>query len=245
MSVQRQWSLDSQGLLDRSNCRIFLRRYQQCLRAPSLKVTASLLAKRYAALLLAPTLSALSLQQRKLDGSVGNCRVLLRKQAAQWQLHLALKNGRASQPGGCRAQWRGQLLAQLFAGHLTPLWRLLAEISGVSTDILWENTAVRVFSLYEKKMPPAADRASQGWLQQDFGFLLSNEAAPLFACDRNPLQRFYQRVAGGGPQRLRVRHTCCYFFVVSPTRTLCSVCPKALEPVSVPPLKTETGQCCK
>ena len=51
-----------------------------------------------------------------------------------------------------RNAWRNEILSKVFLGHLTLLVEQFYRLTKVSRRVLWENIAVRVFSIYEQRI---------------------------------------------------------------------------------------------
>ncbi|MEE3650181.1 MULTISPECIES: IucA/IucC family C-terminal-domain containing protein [unclassified Brenneria] len=248
---------DSTALLDTDYCRRLLDQLTPALLSPSRKITASLLSKRIAFLTTASSLYAMSVYNKGLNMALDNC-VLEYGHRQQWISTMPLYDLSVSQPAaGQREAWRRRQFATLFGSHLSPLLQALAAASDAPLRILWENTAVRVFSLYEQRIKlddPAAE-CSPGitlaqQVRQDFDALLE-APGDLFNCDDNPLKPFYRPktrvpvlnhpVPGAEGIRfkeVRFRRTCCFYYKASRPQEYCSTCP-LLRPRKGP---RETGK---
>nr|WP_113867347.1 IucA/IucC family C-terminal-domain containing protein [Brenneria salicis]NMN91961.1 ferric iron reductase protein FhuF [Brenneria salicis ATCC 15712 = DSM 30166]RBP61264.1 ferric iron reductase protein FhuF [Brenneria salicis ATCC 15712 = DSM 30166]RLM30272.1 hypothetical protein BHG07_11395 [Brenneria salicis ATCC 15712 = DSM 30166] len=232
---------DSAALLDPDYCRWLLDRLTPKLLSPSRKITASLLSKRIAFLTTASSLYAMSVYNKGLNMSLENC-VLEYGHQKQWTSTMPLYDLSVSQPtAGQREAWRQRQFETLFGRHLAPLLQVLSRISGAPLRILWENTAVRIFSLYERRMQwddPAAvclpGLTVAQRIQQDFTALI-NASGEIFGTDDNPLKPFYRpktRVPVASPppdgmcfREVRFRRTCCFYYKASQPPAYCSTCP--------------------
>ncbi|KML66505.1 IucA/IucC family C-terminal-domain containing protein [Pectobacterium peruviense] len=228
----------SRRVLDPDYCRWLLETLTPPLLSPSIKITASLLAKRIGFLTTAASLYAMSVYNKGLNMALDNS-VLEFGHSRLWTSTMPLYDLTVSQPEtGLREAWRDSLFDMLFAQHLSPILQTLSSVSGVPLRILWENVTVRVFSLYEQRIEwddPAAV-CSQGMtlaqqVQQDFDALL---AAPgeRFGCDDNPLRPFFRaktRVPAAGRavnfREVRFRRTCCFYYKASQPQEYCNNCP--------------------
>ncbi|QSD34261.1 (2Fe-2S)-binding protein [Pectobacterium brasiliense] len=233
-----QDSCPSRRVLDPDYCRWLLETLTPPLLSPSIKITASLLAKRIGFLTTAASLYAMSVYNKGLNMTLDNS-VLEFGHARLWTSTMPLYDLTVSQPElGQRDAWRDSLFDTLFAQHLSPILHTLSTVSGAPLRILWENVAVRVFSLYEQRIEwddPAAE-CSPGMtlaqqVQQDFDALL---AAPgeRFGCDDNPLKPFFRAktrvpVAGRSVsfRDVRFRRTCCFYYKASQPQEYCQNCP--------------------
>ncbi|MEH2920282.1 IucA/IucC family C-terminal-domain containing protein [Samsonia erythrinae] len=233
-----QTSCPSRRILDPDDCRRLLEALTPPLLSPSLKITASLLAKRIGFLTTTASLYAMSVYNKRLNMTLDNC-VLEFGHDRQWTSTMPLYDLTVSQPEwGMRDAWRDSLFDMLFAQHLSPVLHSLSAVSGAPLRMLWENVAVRVFSLYERRIEwddPAAVCAPGMMLaqqvQQDFDALL---AAPgeRFGCEDNPLKPFFRTktsvpVAGCSLtfREVRFRRTCCFYYKTSQPQEYCQNCP--------------------
>lgn len=231
----RAHAMRAVDLLVPQTCAELLDALTALIGSPSRRVTASLLAKRIAFLTTASSLYAMSMYDKALDLSLENCYVDYHYANRRWQSGMPLENLTASVPQpGERAEWRRKVVAQLFAGNLSRLWQSLANVAKVPLPVLWENTAVRVYSLYERRMldmdkenkcPHAQNR-----VREDFDYLVRDADAALFGTDENPLATFFRpkqhiQHTPHAAQPVRVRKTCCYYYKASEPQEYCSVCP--------------------
>ncbi|MGO1297131.1 MAG: IucA/IucC family C-terminal-domain containing protein [Vibrio sp.] len=221
-------SIATEQLLDDTRCLEVLAIIQAEIGAPDLKVTASLVIKRIGFLTLAPMLSAMSWYDKGLDMSMGNCIFEYPFEQQQWQSRMPLKNCQVTHADDDRVAWREALLSSVFKHHLSLLVMQFHRLTRVPQAVLWENIAVRVFSIYERRILPAlTDPTQRSMAQADFTYLLQAETAQLFGLDSNPLTRyFYQIPVKNDPVTpIRVRRTCCYYYKVTDPAKYCSTCP--------------------
>ncbi|VFR30696.1 Uncharacterized Fe-S protein in siderophore biosynthesis operon [plant metagenome] len=220
-------SLDGEDALLPDRCLALLDELGPRLLSDRRAITASLLAKRWAFVATAAPLAAMSVLDRGLDLRLGNC-VMETTHDGVWRSRLVLRQLAASHaPQTGRVAWREALVTDLFAGHLTKLWGVFAQVSGIAPRILWENTAVRVYSLYEKRLlhshvPPAVRRR----IAEDFAYLVADASPDVFGLDHNPLARYFHAptpVPGAAPQRFR--KTCCLYYAASEPVAYCDGCP--------------------
>lgn len=214
--------------LSPETCRHMLMSLSPPLLSPALNITASLLCKRVAFLATAAACYPMSIFNRGLDLSLDNCLLDIRHDGHLWQSHLPLHDMSLSTPEmfASRQMWRDRVMSDLFARHLTPLWRVLSEVSGISPRILWENTAVRLFSLYEHRMEEECVSARQQ-AKDDFHYLVHDAPGALFDLAENPLTPFYRAgtyVPAKG-EWIRFRRTCCFYYKASQPVEYCQACP--------------------
>lgn len=224
-------------LLDAEKCAAFLDALTPVLQSPSRMITASQFSKRYAQLLIAPVFYAMTIYNKGLDLPMDNCIFEVSAPAGgRWSSKLLVTDLRVNEPvaegspEGSRSQWREQLAERFFAGHLSPLWHALAKSARVPKAVLWENTAVRLFSLYEKKLGQGNGTEESSRIREDFYYLVHEAPGFVFGEKKNPLTGFYApEKQGPAPgKNVRVRQTCCFYYELAGAE-YCSNCPKARE----------------
>ncbi|MFC5652654.1 IucA/IucC family C-terminal-domain containing protein [Paenibacillus solisilvae] len=228
--LQQASSISMADLVDEAKCAAYLDRLTGALGSPSRMITASQFAKRYAFLAAAPSLYAMTVFDKGLDLSLKNCHLV----APEGQLGaagLSLADLQVTVPtAGNRAEWRQGLINGLFADNLAPVLRTLSQAANIPMAILWENTAVRVYSLYEKRIAERADSEAQSRsrAQDDYEYLVRQAPAALFGEKENPLATFFgtAKTDSSTPSSARIRKTCCFYYEVSSIREYCSACPK-------------------
>ncbi|WP_210638786.1 IucA/IucC family C-terminal-domain containing protein [Pseudomonas sp. Tri1] len=221
-------SLAAQELLNGGVCLRLLDELTPILGSPSRAITASLLSKRIAFLATGACLYALSACDKGLRLTPDNCIIEYGHDEGLWTSSLPLLDLEPlAYVHGAREAWRETLVSNLFAGLLKPLWELFVQVSGISRRILWENTAVRVYSLYEKRMDSLQDPCARRRVEADFDWLLNQAAPALFGLDYNPLQHFRRApmVLENGLGCRRLRRTCCFYYQASNPVEYCSACP--------------------
>lgn len=226
----RQFSAPLTQLLDPGFCNTFLDELAVPLGAPNAKITASLLSKRLAFLFTAGPLVAMTLFNQALDLSVENV-ILEFRHDQMWQSRLPLLRLQ-TEPFNFEHEpehhetWRERMLHRLFAGNLSIVWDALRASSGVSSNVLWENLAVRIFSLYERRMQTLATAdIERARIEDDFDYIVRRAPGKIFGLSRNPLTRFHLPYTSqtGGP--VRFRRTCCFYFRATMPAEYCTVCP--------------------
>ncbi len=224
----REHAIRAIDLLVPQTCAKLLDSLTAAIGSPSRRITASLLSKRIAFLTTAPGLYAMTMYDKGLDLSLENCHLEYHYAHKRWQSGMLLENLAATEPPkGCRAEWRRQVIAGIFAGNLSRLWQSLSSVAKVPLPILWENTAVRVYSLYERHMTGSGYACTQSRIRDDFNYLVRDAGPEIFGAAGNPLAEFFwptQRTYHSA-QPIRIRKTCCYYYKATEPREYCSVCP--------------------
>ncbi len=219
------------GLCEPEYCARVLDQLSPVIGSPGRRVTASLLSKRLGFLLTGASLYALSACNRALDVSSDNCLLEWAHDGSRWTSSLPLISLESvslesvSLAGPEREAHRALLVERLFAGVMQPLWQTFHEVSGVPLNMLWENVAVRVYSLYERRMAGLDDPQARERRDEDFNFLLRADAS-LFGAPWNPLARFYYPAIQTDDGRTqRFRRTCCLYFKATCPAEYCQSCP--------------------
>lgn len=213
---------------DPSHCEHLLYQLTPIIHSPSMKVTASLLSKRLAFLTTASCLYAMTVFNKGLNFSADNCYLDYGFENRLWQSKMPLSDlAYSDAPLYNRADWRKMIVQQLFAENLTQLWQVFVNVSKVNPRILWENTAVRVYLLYEKRMQNIQCPNLKQRVNDDFSFLLDGQNLDIFGMDYNPLARFnHTKIhVESLDLEVRFRKSCCFYYQASDPIEYCSTCP--------------------
>ncbi|WP_230660943.1 IucA/IucC family C-terminal-domain containing protein [Psychrobacter sp. I-STPA10] len=225
-----QFSTSLSQLLQHEHCEKLLYQLTPVIHSPSIKVTASLLSKRYAFLVTASSLYAMSVFDKGLNFSYKNCFVDFCYHQKLWRSKMPLQDLTVTMPNNNissnRQQWREQIISQIFANNLALFWQVLVDVTNIHPRILWENTAVRVYSLYEKKMPKLC-KDTEKKIQEDFIYLTEQAGPEVFGIDYNPLKKYnFKKVSlSTQEQPIRFRKSCCFYYKATDPFEYCSNCP--------------------
>ncbi|HZG14855.1 MAG TPA: IucA/IucC family C-terminal-domain containing protein [Candidatus Bathyarchaeia archaeon] len=225
-------SLLVEDLLDGERCAAYLDRLTEALNSPSRLHTASLFAKRYAFITVGPSLYAMTRYNKGLKVSIANAFLgPSEERIGMWPPQIYLDQVEVTEPAaGKREEWREDLVGGLFAGNIAKLWRNLSAVARVPMPILWENTAVRLFSLYEKRLANGASEEEQLRIEDDFAYLINRAQGMLFGESQNPFVTLYGSEVTAdlsSTQGIAMRKTCCLYYQVSSRGEYCSACPRA------------------
>lgn len=213
----------SEEFLDEKKCLSILEELSICMNSSSLKITASLLSKRISYLAIFPALYSLSVYNKGLDLSLKNCFLDYNFDNNLWLSKLPIKDLNVSQldVSNNRNKFREEIIRNLFLKHLFPLLNVLCKVSSVSEHIIWENMAVRLYSLYDKKISKEEN--------DDFSFLLNipdYKAKEFFGISFNPIKYFNTyKIKNRQTNKFSIRKTCCYYYKVSLDNEYCKNCP--------------------
>lgn len=223
-------SIPFADLLNPEKSKEYLRKVSDIFETTSEIATVSLFAKRYAYLVIASGLYAMSRFNKGLNFSVENGWIESSYQGEAWLPKARLMDTEVSMPkAGQRNEWRDQMIQQMFAGNLSKAWNALSKTAKISKAVLWENTAIYVYWLYENKYAEGASPEQRKQIEEDYNYLLHEAAPHLFGESRNPLQQFYSPKAATAVSDapIRVRKTCCYYYLASDDpEDYCPTCPK-------------------
>lgn len=218
-------SVPGETIGDVQTCRALLERVMPLIGAPDLAIAASLFAKRVAFLASGNVLYAMSVFDKGLPLSLNTCRLEYAHDGGLWTSSLPMAVTATGYAPGAREAWREAIVGALFRTFFAPLWQSLSQVSGLPQSILWENTAVRVYSLYQGRMEGLTVEQEERQ-QADFAWLLEGAEPSLFGLPWNPLKRFrrpLQQSAAG--TRVRFRRTCCFYYKTVQPVAYCHNCP--------------------
>ncbi|WP_034743767.1 IucA/IucC family C-terminal-domain containing protein [Halalkalibacter wakoensis] len=223
--------MDVHDFFDQKNLSSFLESVQNELQAPDLLVAASVFAKRYSYLVVVPALFTFSFLNKRLNMSVKNLRLLPSVAENKWLPRIFIDDQQAllCDNETEREANRNQLLETIFAHHLSPLWDKLSVLSKVPQHILWENTAVYLFWVFESLLSRSDLTASErDLIQSDFDYIIYEANARLFGCftNDNPFELYLSPKKKIGGQNIRIRKTCCFSYKLSEDCKMCKSCPK-------------------
>lgn len=217
------------ALLEQESCTAYLDGLAARLGTDSRPIAASMFAKRYAALAVVPFFHALTCYDKSLVLPLEDVHL---RSGNHWLEGITIdKPLRAVRRTEWREAWRSYAAEHFIHHHLTSLWQSLSSCSGLPTAILWENTAVRIYSLYEKKLP-VSGAVPAVKIEDDYRFLLEGLPAEAFRQRRQPFARFYggnatrEEALHRVPSTTRPRLTCCLYYRVSAESDYCDACPK-------------------
>ncbi|MCS3431799.1 IucA/IucC family C-terminal-domain containing protein [Klebsiella sp. BIGb0407] len=218
-------SIAADSLLDTDTCRRMLTTIMPLIDAPDLAITASLYVKRLAFLTTGNVLYAMSVFDKGLILSLSGSQLEYAHDDGLWTSSLPADMTESIAPCEGRDQWREAIVGALFKDFLSPLLNVLSQVSGIPVQILWENIAVRVYSLYRGRMEGLDSEQAQR-CQADYDWLLRQADATVFGLPWNPLKRFnrpLKQTATG--EKVRFRRTCCFYYKATSPVEYCHNCP--------------------
>ncbi|HET7522268.1 MAG TPA: IucA/IucC family C-terminal-domain containing protein [Bacillales bacterium] len=215
-------STPAAALSNRIELAMMLEKIGKKLNSPSPLVTASQFSKRYSFMVAVPALYAMAVFDKGMNATLGNCRIGPSAAPDVWMPHLQLDDDEClPAPLHDRHSWRDTIFKRLFKENLSIVNRMLTALTSVPETILWENTALYVFWLFEERMKQS-DTPQAEQIKEDFHHLVFADEGEVFGKSANPLQPFYSRKHLNG---VRVRQTCCLYYKL-PEADFCSTCRK-------------------
>jgi len=224
--IKQKGSVHAADLLDLDKCRSYLDDVSDIIQSPCRIVSASQFSKKYSYLIIVPGLYTLTVFNKGLNLSIENVHVVSLSADQKWlpSIHL-LKQHVMHTEGKIREQWRNEVFKTIFSQNLSRMWNLLSHVVNISPAVLWENTAIYVYWLYEKRMEQESNPQVRLRIKEDFNYLLYEAPSTLFGEPENPLKKYFVKKSNN--QDIRTRKTCCYYYRLTSHKEYCSTCPRA------------------
>ncbi|WP_430787130.1 IucA/IucC family C-terminal-domain containing protein [Virgibacillus flavescens] len=198
------------SLLDKSACRVFLQHQQKRIHAPNLKVTASMMMKKYAQVLPPRILDPMIFEKQGKAIPISACHL-------SEDLELFVDESRIYETKSVSDAWDS-----LFANHLTRVLMAFHSTTNLPTHILWENIAVRLNSYLRKAVEQYPEHNERIIEVAEELHSLSGDS---FKWDTHPISAYLTPLTALTDQRKR--KTCCYYHKLDKEKemTHCLVCP--------------------
>ncbi|WP_349409677.1 IucA/IucC family C-terminal-domain containing protein [Pseudalkalibacillus sp. SCS-8] len=223
--------LSSEDLLDTYATEKFVNeQLKPLLNAPNGLVTASQFSKRYAFSVITPFFASLTLFDRVLNMNPDNCELHRDPDKGILLPRLSLKDETTDIVGSNREAEIHRALEAVFKGHIKKVWQTLNASASAPLPVLWENTAIYFYWLYETNFYNHELNVADDKIEQDFEIIL-NAPGECFGENDNPLAKFHhpkQTLLQSNPP-VRVRKTCCLYYEVNQERNFCKTCPRCLS----------------
>jgi ferric iron reductase protein FhuF len=197
-------------------------------KSPNKMVTASQFSKKYGYLVLIPALYSMTIYNKGLDPSLPNLSIEWNNQDALSLPCLRLAKESVSIPFGDRGQWREAMVQSIFRENLSNVLRSFSQAASLPLSILWENVAVYVYWLYEKRIKENASEQEKTRIFSDFYYLIHEADGDVFGETENPLKKYYVEMCDKpfSAEPIRIRRTCCFYYALAPNGECCLTCPK-------------------
>ncbi|MFQ6390347.1 IucA/IucC family C-terminal-domain containing protein [Priestia aryabhattai] len=225
------YRLSPSSCMDESTLRVELLWIQQTMEAANLRAAASMLAKRYSFVAVAALYSFIVFQ-KKINASTGN--VLLHTEDAEtmWLPKVFISEIETIEvTEGNRKILLDELLDELFAHQIEPIWSALRKVTKISKLTLWENVAVYIHWLYDLLL--ANEEIDNVEVQKVLQYVLEEAEGHQFGSyHHNPLARYspLPQYVEKQKQEVRVRQTCCLSYQTGAKETYCRTCPVICKP---------------
>ncbi len=205
----------------------FMTNLSKVIGAPSEKVAASIFMKRYAFVAVI-ALYAMSAWNKKVNVKLDMIDMEAPEQGKSWLPFVDLKDLTAEEldlSSQGRAEWRQEVIKDLFAKNISPIIAKLEKTFGISKLILWENIAVYLFWLYETELKNNNKQAFE-----DFNYIIFEADESQFGGYKgNSLQKYYGKKVfmEQWGEDVRMRKTCCFTYQLEGSSKCCKTCPCA------------------
>ncbi|WP_274363027.1 IucA/IucC family C-terminal-domain containing protein [Paenibacillus thermotolerans] len=121
-----------------------------------------------------------------------------------------------SRASASRNEMRDAALHSLFAGNFSLVFNALIRLTGIRSDILWDNAAVYIHHFYRTWMEEASDDGRMRIIKEDYDYITQTAEAALFG-DEYTVNPLFGSCAP-------FRNTCC-LRVQIPGANKCKGCP--------------------
>ncbi|WP_121604551.1 hypothetical protein [Virgibacillus sp. Bac332] len=199
------------ALMEEVKCIEFLNHQMQRIYAPNLKVTASMMMKKYAQVLPAQVLNSMLWEEQAKIIPLSSCTI-------SEQLDIRVDALQVKYTDSRQDSWEG-----LFAYHILPLLQAFHQVTNIPLFILWENVAVRLNSFFRKAVEKYPDHRQR---IIELARELNQLDGSYFDCMNHPMSSYLTNPNSLSEQK--IRRTCCYFHKLEKkkeTLTHCLVCP--------------------
>jgi ferric iron reductase protein FhuF len=231
-AVHSEDMIDAVKLLDEKLLLSNLNTLKSQISASSLVTAASQFSKRYAFLLTTVGLYTMTMWNKGLNLSLEHTLLTLpKKDNGDFPKVTVDDSSLFLADEAHRKAWRDVLIKTIFSGNLSKVWKSLHAVSKVPMPILWENTAVYIFWLYETKMrEEGTNQEVSQRIKEDLHYLVTEAAGELFGEKENPLTKYYTKNCTKfcNEEPMRMRKTCCLYYQLTDKENAvyCKTCPK-------------------
>ncbi|MBB6453474.1 ferric iron reductase protein FhuF [Salirhabdus euzebyi] len=200
------------------------------LGAESLLAASSQFVKRLGFIITIPFLYSMSMFNKQLDVSFKNYYLVPRDVDNIWLPQLFLSDSITKELMGLdRDEARQKHFIQIVE-NVKQLLDAVSCVGKVPKPILWENVAIYIYWLYEKRLETDVEN-EKTHIQDDFQYLLQKIPANIFGEAVNPFLKFYgnECETNASNAEIRIRKTCCFYYEANEEKSFCSTCPKAIR----------------
>ncbi|MFC7322132.1 hypothetical protein [Halobacillus campisalis] len=186
--------------------------------------TASILSKRYGYYIATVPLALMTIFNKFPDMRLSNIELVRIDEDKKWLPQFNLLSKEVSEPANqTREEWMNTELEKLFNHHVRPLFLKINQLTRLSMDVMWENTAIYIFWLYERQFYEWYDDGVASGMKRDFYYVVRDLPGEVFGMKSNPFTYFLdQPILSTGA---RERKCCCLSYKKNKDSTYCKVCP--------------------
>ncbi|MFL0497346.1 IucA/IucC family C-terminal-domain containing protein [Priestia megaterium] len=228
------YRLSPSSCMDESTLRVELLWIQQTMEVANLRAAASMLAKRYSFVAVAALYSFIVFQ-KKINVSTKNVSLHTEDAETMWLPKVFISEIETIEvTEDNRKILLDELLDELFAHQIEPIWSALRKVTKISKLTLWENVAVYIHWLYDLLL--ANEEIDNVEVQKVLRYVLEEAEGHQFGSyHHNPLARYsslpqYVEKVEKQKQEVRVRQTCCLSYQTGAKETYCRTCPVICKP---------------
>ncbi|OLO36207.1 iron reductase [Priestia megaterium] len=228
------YRLSPSSCMDESTLRVELLWIQQTMEVANLRAAASMLAKRYSFVAVAALYSFIVFQ-KKINASTKNVSLHTEDAETMWLPKVFISEIETIEvTEDNRKILLDELLDELFAHQIEPIWSALRKVTKISKLTLWENVAVYIHWLYDLLL--ANEEIDNVEVQKVLRYVLEEAEGHQFGSyHHNPLARYsslpqYVEKVEEQKQEVRVRQTCCLSYQTGAKETYCRTCPVICKP---------------
>lgn len=210
----------SRNLLNNEFVSELIEKLQDVYKVTEPYVIASQFMKRYSFMIVVPYLFSLSMWNKQLEIDLDKVTFQSMMENEHWLPRLQIQTLDVTMPSeSSREEWRRAALEKLFKDHLDGIIKVLAPVGKISRQVLWENTAVYIFWIYE--IMAKENKSEQ--IKNDFEYLLKADGSLFGDYSYNPIAKFYTEKSS--EEEVRTRKTCCFYNRLPGVTDSCSTCP--------------------
>ncbi|MBU9671806.1 (2Fe-2S)-binding protein [Planococcus sp. CP5-4] len=210
----------------------YLTRLQQELETESRIAAASQLIKRLGYLMIVPSLYTAAAYNKLLNLDFSKAYLVDRRQENLWIPHLFWGDLSAVKLSDESRLIEFEAFVEKLFQELSKIIHIISRHTPVPKSILWENTSIYVYWLYENRLMLEEDENVRLQAQSDFEFLLQDLPAGVFHEKVNQLQKFHhpKKIDPESGEAVRPRQTCCFAYETGGGKAYCKTCPKKFRP---------------
>lgn len=216
-------------LLNEEKLLFYLTEVKSKTKAANLSVAASLFVKRYSfAVLIA--LYSMSVMNKRIDFSTDNLSIQTFDESDRiWLPSIKFERlNFTDAPKAGRANWRKELLTEIFANHIEVLLGYLTKVSKLSKRIMWENLYTYIVWMYTNLLADKDYEDQHSIILDDFNWITAVGKGNVFGdYIDNPFLNFRGTndsidILDGKPHK---RITCCLSYLTESKGSFCKNCP--------------------